>query len=243
MSQPIIGITMSLDNYGKIRSGTDYSFIRNSYGEKVKESGGQPIFLDLSISPSVAARICDGIIISGGEDINPTTYGAALANADGVLEPLERTLWERELIDACDWANVPILGVCYGSQLLNIHYGGTLCQDLATERPGSLSHGVSAAAEIQPVSFQENFLGFETGDTVSTAHRHHQAVDHLAPGFTASAYAPDGTIEAISGRGHYGVQWHAESDGTAQQIYTTFITHCGQTALPHTLSDLLPESI
>lgn len=233
---------MSLDNYGKIRPGTDYSFIRNSYGEKVKELGGQPIFLDLNISPSVAARICDGIIISGGEDINPTTYGAALANAGGVLEPLERTIWERELIDACDWANVPILGVCYGSQLLNIHYGGTLYQDLATDHPGTISHGVSARAEIHDVTFTSDFLGFKQGEAVPTAHRHHQAVNQLAPDFTVAAYAPDGTIEAISGRGHYGIQWHAESDGTASTIYATFIASCRRISAPHLLSGLLPES-
>ena len=233
---------MALDLEGKIRQGTDYSFIRTEYGEQVKKAGGQPIFLDPHVDPHVAARICDGIVISGGEDIHPSTYGQSIANAGRNLEPMTRTLWERELIDACDWASVPILGVCYGSQLLNIHYGGTLYQDLATERPGTASHGVSAAAATHPVVFHEDFLGFVSGESVPTAHRHHQAVNELAPDFTIIATAPDGTIEAIAGRGHYGIQWHAESDGTADRIYSAFVSRCSSVAQPHTLTDLMPEN-
>ena len=240
MSQPIIGITMSLDTTGTIRPNVDYSFIRREYGEQVRDAGGQPIFLDSTITPAVAARMCDGIIISGGKDIHPSQYHTRVSELAEEFEPTRRTNWERELIDACDWANVPILGVCYGSQLLNIHYGGTLYQDLATERPGTGNHGVSAHAAIQPVTFAVDFLGFKKGEAVPTAHRHHQAVHELAPGFTVSASAPDGTIEAISGRGHYGIQWHAESDDTAGVIYKTFIAGCHQAVRPHMLSDLLP---
>lgn len=242
MSQPIIGITMALDTTGGIRPDVDYSFIRREYGEQVKAVGGQPIFLDPTIDPTVAARICDGIVISGGQDIDPSFYGEKASDMAGPFEPVARTVWERELIDACDWANVPILGVCYGSQLLNVHYGGTLYQDLATEHPGALTHGHSGGAETHDVTFAGDFLGFVEGQAVPTAHRHHQAVNQLAPDFMASAYAPDGTIEAIAGRGHYGIQWHAESDGTAGQIYTEFIVRCGMAAIPHTLTDLLPES-
>lgn len=239
MPQPIIGITMSMDNYGKIRQGTDYSFIRSVYGEQVKKWGGQPIFLDSTIDPSVAARICDGIIISGGDDINPATYDHPVANAGMRLEPMQRTLWEKELIKACDSVSVPILGVCYGAQLLNIHYGGTLYQDLATERPGSLSHGESAKAQMHSVTFTKDFLGFKEAATATTAHRHHQAINQLAPGFQVAAHAPDGTIEAISGHGHYGVQWHAESDDTAGRIYTEFIAHCTQKSAPRSLRQIL----
>lgn len=242
MSQPIIGITMSLDTTGEIRPGVEYSFIRREYGEQVRNAGGQPVFLDPAIAPAVAARMCDGIVISGGKDIHPSQYHTRISDFAEQFEPTPRTNWERELITACDWANVPILGVCYGSQLLNIHYGGTLYQDLATERPGSANHGVSAQAEIHPVTFATDFLGFKKSAAVPTAHRHHQAIHELAPGFTVSAYAPDGTIEAIAGHGHYGIQWHAESDGTASKIYTAYINTCRQAARPHPLSDLLPES-
>ena len=233
---------MSLDTTGEIRPGVEYSFIRREYGEQVRASGGEPIFLDNTIDPRVAAHLCDGIVISGGKDIHPSQYHTRVSDFAEQFEPTTRTNWERELITACDWANVPILGVCYGSQLLNVHYGGTLYQDLATDRPGSVDHGASAQAAIQPVTFAADFLGFKQNAAVPTAHRHHQAIHELAPGFTAAAHASDGTIEAIAGHGHYGIQWHAESDGTARQIYSHFIAQCTQQTAPYPLSDLLPES-
>lgn len=233
---------MALNANGSIRPGVDYSFIRYEYGEQIRDAGGQPIFLDGTIDPAVAAHLCDGIVISGGEDLDPSVYGAALANEGGNLEPIKRTLWERELIDACDWAGVPILGVCYGSQLLNAHYGGTLYQHLERDHADPLDHGNPASAEMHEVLFEDDFLGFEKGETAATAHRHHQAVNKPAPDFAVIARAPDGVIEAIAGRGHYGIQWHAESDGTAGRIYSAFITNCHSVAQPHILTDLLPES-
>jgi putative glutamine amidotransferase len=140
-----------------------------------------------------------------------------------IIEPTERTEWERLLIDSCDRHNVRILGVCYGSQLLNVHYGGTLHQDIVKETGSDLDHGSSEGTARHKVIFAEDFLGFKAGDSVESASRHHQAVKDLAPGFSAIAYATDGVIEAITGYGHYGIQWHSESDGTAGQIYGSFV--------------------
>ena len=242
MSQPIIGITMAMDTADLIRKGIEYSYIRYEYGEQVKAAGGQPIFLDATIDPATAARICDGIVISGGHDLHPGTYGQEINNLGGDIEPLTRTEWERELIDACDWAGVPILGVCYGSQLLNAHYGGTLYQDILRDRPGTISHGEPTGNAMHEVTFASDFLGFESGEKANTAHRHHQAVAQIAPGFKAIATAPDGTIEAIAGRGHYGIQWHAESDGTAGRIYSAFIATCTVDELAPSLANLIPET-
>lgn len=234
---------MAMNADGSIRPGVDYSYIRYEYGEQVREAGGQPIFLDSTIDPSVAARICDGIVISGGEDLDPSVYGAELANEGGNIEPIKRTLWEQQLIDACDWAGVPILGVCYGQQLLNAHYGGTLYQHLERDHASELNHhGFGADSKMHEITFEDSFLGFEKNETVTTAHRHHQAVNTVAPGFTVIARAPDGVIEAIAGRGHYGIQWHAESDGTAGRIYSAFIATCTADELAPSLANLIPET-
>lgn len=218
-SGPIIGICMSLDRGRLVRPGVDYSIIRREYGQEVMAAGGQPIFLDNTIHPSVAAELCDGIIISGGEDIEPGLFGQERVGQHA-MEPLERTLWEQHLIDACDARGMHILGVCYGLQLLNVHYGGTLHQDIGSD------HGTSAAAALRRVRFADDFLSFSAGDSVQTAHRHHQAIDRLARGFRVAAATDDGMIEAISGHGHYGIQWHAESDGTAPGIYGAFVALC-----------------
>lgn len=238
---PTIGVTMGYDKNGMIRPGVDYSFIRREYGEELKAAGAQPIFFDPSIDPVVAAELCDGIVISGGEDIDPALYGSKISPTNlGKAEPRVRTDWERELIEACDKKGIPILGVCYGGQLLNVHYGGTLYQDIVTELGSNLSHGTSDASVVHEVSFEQDFLGFREGDMVATAHRHHQAVRDIAPGFEVIARAPDGTIEAIAGNGHYGIQWHAESDGTANKIYGAFVQTCLSRVRTPRFADLVP---
>jgi putative glutamine amidotransferase len=220
--KPVIGITMSFDKSGLVRPDVDYNLIRREYSEQLKAAGASPIFLDNTIDPEVAAELCDGIVISGGEDIDPKIYGQD-AKYVKVIEPTERTLWERQLINACDQRNVRILGICYGSQLLNIHYGGTLYQDIAAETGSHLDHGKSTAPAMHKVTFKNDFLGFKNDQVVESAARHHQAVHKLGKGMEAAAVAEDGIIEAIAGNGHFGVQWHAESDGTASQIYSSFV--------------------
>lgn len=236
----LIAITMCLDKTDLINPGVEYSYIRREYGEAIKLAGAQPLFIDPSIDPAVVAQMCDGVIISGGYDIDPVFYGKEKTTS-GQLEPSERTNWERHLIDACDDDNVPILGICYGNQLLNIHYGGTHYQDISSEYGSALDHGTSSAAAIHNVTFQDSMLGFKKGQVLPSTARHHQAIRDVAPGFTATAFANDGIIEAIAGRGHYGVQWHPESDDTAMLVYGAFIDECLERARPQTLSEYIPS--
>ncbi len=223
--QPIIGITMCFDNSNLIKPDVEYNYVRREYGLAVERAGGQPIFLDPTIDPMVAAKLCDGIVISGGEDIDPALYGQLVAGAKQ-QEPRTRTDWERQLIDACDEWSRPILGICYGEQLLNVHYGGTLYQDIATDIHSQIDHGTSGAAAYHEIVFEQDFLGYHNGDRTVVAARHHQAVRDVAPGFSVVARSKDGSIEAIAGRGHVGVQWHAESDDTAPKIYGEFVKGC-----------------
>jgi putative glutamine amidotransferase len=225
MKKPIIGITLAYDKVGKIRSGVEYGYIRKEYAREVKNAGGEPLFLDENIDPRVAANLCDGIVISGGQDIEPIFYGEQVSYA-AETEPSERTSWESKLIKACDENNVHILGVCYGSQLLNVHYGGTLYQDIVIQGEATVNHGSSQGSAMHDVTFERDFLGFLSGQKVSTASRHHQAVKDIAPGFEIVCQSSDGIVEAIMGKGHFGIQWHSESDGTAPQIYGEFINLC-----------------
>lgn len=223
--QPIIGITMCFDSSDLIKSNVEYNYVRREYGLAVQKAGGQPLFLDPAIDPLVAAKLCDGIVISGGEDIDPALYNQPIAGTK-LLEPRARTDWERQLIDACDEWGRPILGICYGEQLLNVHYGGTLYQDIARDLQSTVDHGSSDTAAYHEIVFAQDFLGYHNGERTVVAARHHQAVRDIAPGFTVVARSTDGGIEAIAGRGHVGVQWHAESDETANKIYGAFIKNC-----------------
>lgn len=223
--QPIIGITTAIDSTGDMYHGFEISYITRDYAKAIRQWGGQPLLLDANMDPMVAARLCDGIVISGGHDIDPTLYGQAPRNG-ATKAPRERTDWERTLIDACDAFEKPVLGVCYGMQLLNVHYGGTLFQDIKDDRRSDLFHGAIDKPVMHTVEFTADFMGYRKADRVQATHIHHQSVDVIAPGFTAVAYAEDGGIEAMIGRGHLGIQWHAELDDTAKGIYGEFIKRC-----------------
>lgn len=237
--QTIIGITMSHDTHDLIRKGIEYSFIRKEYGERVKASGGQPIFLDSSIDPGIAVQMCDGIIISGGEDLHPSFYGETVHHTMGNIESKERTSWERRLIEKCDERGIRILGVCYGEQLLNVHYGGTLYQDIKEQCGSDMDHGTPGKSAMHKVTFEQDFLGYKAGDTITSASRHHQAVRDLAPGFSVVARTDDGIVEAIAGKGHFGVQWHAESDDSGELIYKKFVAACKIGSPGATVEELL----
>lgn len=246
--KPVIGITLCLDRDGLIRKGIDYSFIRSEYGEQVKAAGGLPIFLDYTIDPEAAAELCDGIIISGGEDIDPALYGQPHAKVR-VTEPLMRSLWDRQLIDACDKQGIRILGVCYGAQILNVHYGGTLYQEITEQMDNVLHHGSTTQAAMREVTFETEFCGYKVGQTVEVACRHHQAIKDLAPGMNVAGKSSDGVIEAVAGYGHIGIQWHPEADGTAGNIYSSFISSVRdkntqqrrESVIKHLLQRVYPE--
>lgn len=242
MKQTIIGITTCLDTKSKIVKNVDYLYVRREYGKAVKAAGAQPIFLDPSIDPDVAADLCDGIVISGGGDIDAQLYGETTREIS-TLEPLERTKWELELIKACDSRDVPVLGICYGNQLLNVHYGGTLYQDISEELSSNLDHGSSAKQSMHAITFEVDYLGYKAGQRISSAARHHQAIKDIAPGFRVVARADDGVVEAIEGNGHYGIQWHAESDDTAKHIYGEFISICKNQHAESLLGFLAPEAV
>ena len=218
-NRPVIGIVPTFDD-GKMFSwhdGAGRIYLRHEYLQQIVDAGATPLVIHPAMALDDIIMRCSGIVISGGEDIDPKFYGQdALVDAPG-YEPHQRFEWERHLIDACDRADVPILGVCYGMQRLNVHYGGTLLQDIPTLLPQNIGHNQTE----HEVTFTEPLLGLD--GTWRVASRHHQAIGTLADGFRVVAVAPDGVIEAVAGRGHSGVQWHTESDATGVRIYRAFV--------------------
>lgn len=192
-----------------------------NYAEQVAAAGGVPVLLPPV--PGIAAAVgrLDGLVLSGGGDIDPASYGAAPHPRTGPVSA-ERDRAELDLLAAALAAGLPVLGICRGLQLLNIARGGTLHQHLAdleptgdcghTPLPGTFgSHPVRVATG----SMLAGILQADRPFAVPTAH--HQAIGRLGAGLTATAWAADGIIEAaeLTGGEHHpfvlAVQWHPEA--------------------------------
>lgn len=222
--QPVIGIVPALDEGYRISETADGTHLLfRQYTRVLASVGAVPLILNIDMPIESVVSMCDGIVVSGGEDLEPSTYNEVLVQTIGaVREPIARYQWERQLISACDDTGIPILGICYGMQMLNVYYGGTLYQDIATELPESIQHKLTT----HDVTFRQDFLGYSDGDVRMIASRHHQAVDVVADGFEIAAIAPDGVVEAIVSDRHYGMQWHPESDLTGVRVYRSFVEKC-----------------
>lgn len=223
--QPVLGIVPSFDDGNGMGVWSDNAkrlFLRRDYFATLSEVGAVPVILSPDMDIDQIITLCDGIIISGGADIDPACYGQDRVEQVVKIEPVERFDWEKVLIEACDKVALPILGICYGMQRLNVHYGGDLMQHIPLVVGDQVEH-FGAEHEI---NFVDNFLGISEGESRLVASRHHQAIGRLAEGAEIVAKADDGIVEAITVRGHYGMQWHPESGTTGVHVYRAFVEHC-----------------
>jgi putative glutamine amidotransferase len=195
------------------------------YKQAILHVGGEVRILDSSMGVDAALTGVDGLLLTGGEDVAPTRYG----------EPPHETIVEAEagrddfeiaLVNAARARQLPIFAICRGIQVLNVACGGTLVQDIPSQVRGALAHSLPVPPN-EPYSLaHEVWLDNNTqlskimcerlsdADACDVNSRHHQAVKDVAPGFTVSATAPDGVIEAIedpAARFCLGVQWHPEN--------------------------------
>nr|WP_306933752.1 gamma-glutamyl-gamma-aminobutyrate hydrolase family protein [Streptomyces luteogriseus] len=179
------------------------------YPRLVQRAGGLAAMLppdDTRYAADAVARL-DGLVIAGGPDVEPVRYGAEREPRTGPPAP-ERDAWELALIEAALSAGVPLLGICRGMQLLNVALGGTLVQHIDGHAEVM---GVFGGHAVKPVP-GSLYAGVVPEETYVPTY-HHQAVDRLGEGLVPSAYAADGTVEAVelpSADWVLGVQWHPE---------------------------------
>jgi putative glutamine amidotransferase len=207
---------------GVVRSwdGADRTGVNAAYVRALLAAGGVPLILSPLMGAPLAGSAldgCDGLLLTGGEDIHPSWYGA---DPSPLLSPpsRERDLFELALFAVARQRELPILGVCRGIQLINVALGGTLFQDIPSERPGPVDHSPLGARDIRshPVRIQPGSRAAAALETTSVTVNsvHHQAIKDLAPGLVASGWTTDGLIEvAESGPGAawiLAVQWHPE---------------------------------
>jgi putative glutamine amidotransferase len=207
------------------------------YLESVRRAGGDPLELRLDASPSEALARADAVLLTGGGDVDPSLYGESPHASYDAAEP-GRDKLEIALVKAAFEADVPLLGICRGMQVINVALGGTLLQHIPSMVNGALQHWVpepryAIAHEVWMTQSSQLWSlmreALEGDDTCLVNSRHHQAVKTAAPGWDVTATAPDGVIEAIEYPGRpfcLAVQWHPENfwrTGEFRPLFEAFV--------------------
>jgi putative glutamine amidotransferase len=175
----------------------------------------------------------DGVVIGGGDDVDPVRYGRNILEGANVEIDHGRDAVDFPVFEEAWRSHVPVLGICRGLQVVNVARGGTLVQDLPLERPSEVAHRLPKKENrrdhpvtVEPGTRLHRIAGTSQIDVNS---RHHQAIEHAADGFVVVATAPDGVIEAIEakdGRWLVAVQWHPENltdDAVSQRLFREFV--------------------
>ena len=193
------------------------------YLESVRRAGGEPVELVVGgeAPDQIVARV-DGLMLTGGGDVDPKLYGEARHDT---FQPAEtgRDDFEIALARAAIAKGIPLLAICRGMQVLNVAMGGTLFQDIPSQVTGALEHSVpqpraGSAHEVWVAKGSQlsTLLAdhMEDGETCHVNSRHHQSVKDPAKGFDVTATSPDGVVEAMEKTGApfcVAVQWHPEN--------------------------------
>jgi putative glutamine amidotransferase len=241
--RPVIGISTYAEQAQWGNWNRQALLLPRRYADSVAAAGGVPVLLPPLAGIEHAAARLDGLILSGGGDIDPAEFGAARDPETVGVRP-ERDAAEFALAAAALGRGLPLLGICRGLQVLNVALGGTLHQHL----PALVGHGGHSPAhgaygthrvQIAPGSQLAGILGAapatQASAEFSVPTHHHQAIDRLGQGLVASAWADDGVIEAVefaasarNGEGNgqgfaIAVQWHPEA-GDDLRLFQALVT-------------------
>ena len=216
MTAPVIGLTTYREQaaWGVWQQPAD--LLPTQYADAVRSTGGFPVLLPPVAEPGAADEVVsrlDGLVISGGADVDPGRYGAEPHERTAGWRP-DRDEWEAALLTAAVARGLPVLGVCRGMQLMAVHAGGTLDQH-TPELVGHEEHspGGDAFGTVSVTTEPGSRVAALVGDGLAVSCHHHQSVA-THPGFVPAAYAADGTLEAMEAPGDrfcVAVQWHPET--------------------------------
>ncbi|MDM8182760.1 gamma-glutamyl-gamma-aminobutyrate hydrolase family protein [Enterococcus cecorum] len=230
--RPLIGLIPLYDE--KLES----IWMLPEYQKLIEQAGGIPVVLPLTTDEETLIQLCeqlDGLLLTGGHDVNPALYGEEKRPECQVLCEI-RDKMEISLIKLFLKTDKPIFGICRGLQILNVYFGGSLYQDIPTQFATDLVHSMPKPYDqgIHQVTLYADTPLYEllqTGE-LSVNSRHHQAIKDLAPDLVAMAQATDGLIEAVYHPDYlfvWAVQWHPEhmyQSTVSKQLAQKFIQAC-----------------
>lgn len=230
--RPIIAILGAIDDERTLN-------LQNAYTRAVESSGGIPIVIPYTGNEETLSRyieICDGVLFSGGCDIEPKKFGEEKKETCGVIQ-LFRDKLELSFFKRAYETKKAIMGICRGIQLINVALGGTLYQDIPTEIETDIPHRQKVAKnlpshEVKIIS-DTPLMELIGSERMSANSFHHQSIKALGEGLEVMALADDGIIEAVYYAGENyirGYQWHPErlfeTNGDNAALFDNFIAAC-----------------
>lgn len=217
--KPIIGISGSIIiDDGGIFPGYRRSYVNDDYIDSVIQNGGIPYIIPFNEDEEVVKEQLlnvQGLILSGGHDVDPHNYGEEPEQKLGDIWP-ERDKFDMRLLKLAEENGIPVLGICRGAQIINVYHGGTLYQDLSYRKEKTLKHSQGQTPTLLTHTVKTvagtkiaELLGKKEMKTNSF---HHQLIKDVAPDLKAVATAPDGVVEGLENKqgNVIAVQWHPE---------------------------------
>ncbi len=237
VKRPVIGIAMRLELE------TRRFYLGRDYSEALAGLGAVPVHISLIPDVEYIKSVCsglDGVLLPGSDsDVDPAFYGDSPHPKLGRVVPEKDTV-DRLILEQAEKLSLPVFGICYGMQALNVFRGGSLIQDVVSQVPSAIKHeqGVPLARNSHQISVKSGSLLNEIcgKESIFVNSHHHQAVRDIGKGLTATAWADDGVVECIEdaeGSSYcIGVQWHPElswdTDPVSKQLFERFISSCSQ---------------
>ncbi len=231
MHRPRIGIPLSLDDRGRWRADRAYHYIDRSYADAVDAAGGSPIHLPIQSDVEALAASIEALLLPGGDDFPSDTPLAPEIEAKLDLVPAAQLAFDRMLFEAARRRGLPILGICYGMQLMALAAGGRLDAHIPSQRPEAGPHRLLPddrhPIAIVPGSRLAEIAG---AAAIQVNSLHHQGVRSPGRGQRVVARSADGMIEAIEAEAsresfQLGVQWHPEKqrDAFSERLFRAFV--------------------
>ena len=244
MTVPRIGITTSREDKRWEALSLTWDLVPAPYGDAVRDAGGVPLLLPPSPAELAGPALdgVHGVLIAGGNDVDPDRYGARRHAMTGALR-VDRDEWELAIVREALTRDLPLLAVCRGLQILNVALGGTLFQHLphlvGSERHAPVKNGYGRHKVCLAAGSR---LATVLGERTEVATKHHQAIDRLGDGLVVCGSAEDGVVEAVelpTQTWTFGVQWHPEMyDGKG--LFTSFVGACAG-RVPQQVGAVEPE--